>query len=344
VIEGSGACHALTAMLQNPQSVGIMNYGRYWHGYQILSKPFLRFSDIRDLRYILACLTIGAVFIYSTIIATALTGATAGPINGLWFGLGYLMLTDGADLANVFTQTLSLLTIFALPIAIFWAIKAKVRWSLLLLAVAVGSVNSFFDLLFNPPLGLSTLAIAVIAALAGEKLSVRGIARITATLALGWAIGFFGTYVCRFAIDVLLSDSPFATLQGIITAGLFRISGTEDKIKQVVFWATIKNFGYPMLRPSFAVFVVITGIYAIVLRARGYRLAPRPVLSILLAPCLISALWFEIFRNHSQHHHWFTYRSASFSLVCLAAALMFCLSKEKGHGEVVVAQPGELNV
>jgi len=56
--------------------------------------------------------------------------------------------------------------------------------------------------------------------------------------------------------------------------------------------------------------------------------------------------------NHSQHHHWFTYRSASFSLVCLAAAVIFSFSRKPRLGEIEapgprkssVAQPGELYV
>jgi hypothetical protein len=349
VAEGR-ACGALTTMLKKRESVGTMTYGRYWHGYQILSKPFLRFGDIRNLRYILACLVIGAVFAYSTIVATELAGATDGPLKGLWFAFGYLMLTDTANLANVFTHSLSLFMIFALPIAAFWAIRARVKPPLLLVAVAVGSVSSFFDLLFNPPLGLSTLVVATAAASSNDNPSVRDIVRTIAVAAFGWAVGFFGTYLCRFAIDVALSETPFATLQQIITSGLFRISGMEDKIKQVVFWATIKNFGFPMLKPSFAVFVIITGAFTAVLRMKGYRFTPRPVFLALLAPPFISVLWFEIFRNHSQHHHWFTYRSASFSLVCLAAAIIFCLSKEKPSIEdsdqvrALFAQPGKLNV
>jgi hypothetical protein len=327
-----------------------MYYGSYWHGYQILSKPFLRFGDIRDLRYILACLVIGVVFVYATTVATALAGATDGPLYGLWFAVGYLLLTDVANLANVFTHALSLVMIFALPIAAFWAIRARVKCSLLLVAVAIGCVNSFFDLLFNPPLGLSTLVVAVAAASSSENPSVRDIVRMIAVVAFGWAIGFFGTYFCRFAIDVLLSEAPLATLRQIIASSLFRISGMEDKIKPVVFWATIKNFGFPMLKPSFAVFVIITGAFAAVLRTKGYRFAPRPVLLALLAPSFLSVLWFEILRNHSQHHHWFTYRSASFSLLCLAAAIMFCLSKGRQRIEdsdqrrALVAQPGKLNV
>src|SRR6266436_4618143 len=238
-VDGLNACSALMMMVKDKKSVSAVNYGRYWHGYQILSKPFLRFGDIRNLRYILACLVIGAVFTFSTIIAIGFTGTVSGVFQGLWFGLGYLLLTDGANLGNVFTHSLSLLAIFSMPLAVFWAIKAGVRRSLFLMAVAVGSVNAFFDLLFNPPLGLSTL---------------------------------------------------------------------------------------------------------------GYRVKPRPYLLALLAPAFISALWFEIFRNHSQHHHWFTYRSASFSLVCLAAAVIFSFSRKLRPGEIEapgsrkssVVQPGEL--
>ncbi len=174
-VDGLNACSALMMMVKDKKTVSAMNYSRYWHGYQILSKPFLRFGDIRNLRYILACLVIGAVFAFSTIIAIGFTGTVSGVFQGLWFGLGYLLLTDGANLGNVFTHSLSLLAIFSMPLAVFWAIKAGVRRPLFLMAVAVGSVNAFFDLLFNPPLGLSTLVVATVAASADKNLSARDI-------------------------------------------------------------------------------------------------------------------------------------------------------------------------
>src|SRR6267154_1491629 len=268
----------LMRLVKDKKTVSAMIYSRYWHGYQILSKPFLRFGDIRNLRYILACLVIGAVFAFSTIIAIGFTGTVSGVFQGLWFGLGYLLLTDGANLGNVFTHSLSLLAIFSMPLAVFWAIKAGVRRSLFLMAVAVGSVNAFFDLLFNPPLGLSTLVVATVAPSPDKNLSARDIFRIIAVLSFGWAAGFFGTYICRFAIAALLSDTPLTTLQEIFTAGMFRVAGIEEKIEPVMLWATIKNFGYPMLKPSFAVFVVITAVSAAALPALDYRAKPRPYL------------------------------------------------------------------
>ncbi len=337
-VEGINACATLMMMVEDKKTVGKMNYGRYWQGYQIFSKPFLRFGDIRDLRYILACLVIGAVFTFSTIVATGFTGSANGAFRGLWFAAGYLLLTDGANLGNVFTHSLSLLAIFSMPLAVFWAINTGVKRPLFLMAVVVGSVNAFFDLLFNPPLGLSTLVVAAVAASSDENTSARDIIRIIAVLAFGWAAGFFGTYVCRFAIAALLSDAPLTTLQQIFTAGMFRVSGIEEKIEPVMFWATIKNFGYPMLKPSFAVFAVVTAAFVAGLALLGYRPKPRPWLLALLAPAFISVIWFEIFRNHSQHHHFFTYRSASFSLVCLAAAIIFSFSRKHGARETEAPQ------
>lgn len=210
------------------------------------------------------------------------------------------------------------------------AVKARSRASLLSIAVAIGCVNSFFDLLFNPPLCLSALVVAVVAAYAEEGPTTRDVVRAIAVLSIGWAIGFFEAYACRFVMTLLLSPSPLATLQEIAAAGLLRVSGGGEKIKQIVGWAPAKNYGYPMLRLSFAAFVMISAATAAALRFTGYRWTWRPVLLILLAPGFISVLWFEILRNHSQYHHWFTYRSASFSLVCLAAVLMFGFSKQDG--------------
>jgi hypothetical protein len=324
-VAGVGACPSLIQMLKENRHVPIADYSRYWHGYQIFSKPFLYFSDVKSLRYVFACLVIIAVMLFSFSVAGALAGPP-GALIGVWFAGGYLLLTDGADLANVFTHSISLFIIFIAPTIAFWALRAGYRRQLFLIAVTIGSVNSFFDLLFNPPLGLSALIVAAAVALCDDDLSVSDLVRLVLVVSFGWAIGFFGTYVCRFALAAILSDNPLATLQEIYIAGMFRVSGIEEKIRPVVAWATIKNFGYPMLRPSFAVFVVITGMLAAGLWRTFHRINVRPVFLIFLAPTFISVLWYEALRNHSQHHHWFTYRSASFALVCLGALVIFSLS------------------
>jgi hypothetical protein len=324
-IEGIGACPALIQMLKEKRNVTIASYSRYWHGYQIFSKPFLYFGGIKGLRYTFASLMIITVMLYSMSISTALAGAQ-GPFLGVWFAGSFILLSDGADLANVFTHSISLFIIFLTATITFWTLRAGYKQRLFLVVVAAGCLNSFFDLLFNPPLGLSALIVGAAVALCDEEISIREMVRLALVIAFGWAIGFFGTYLCRFALAAGLSDDPLETLKEIYTAGMFRITGMEYKIVPVVFWATVKNFGYPMLRPSFAVFVVITGALATVLWRRFHRLNLRPVLLIFLAPIFVVVPWFEVFRNHSQHHHWFTYRSASFALVCLGALAIFSLT------------------
>ena len=332
-IEGIGACPSLIEMLKENRHVTIADYSRYWHGYQIFSKPFLYFSDVKSLRYVFACLVIIAVMLFSLSISIALSGAQ-GAFIGAWFAGGYLLLTDGADLANVFTHAISLFTIFAAPTIAFWSLRAGYKRHLFLIAVAIGCVNSFFDLLFNPPLGLSALIVGAAVALCDEDLSARDIVRLVLVVTFGWAIGFFGTYVCRFALAAMLSDDPLGTLKEIYIAGMFRVSGIEEKIRPIFFWATIKNFGYPMLRPSFAVFVLITGIFATSLWRTSHQIRLRPVFLVFLVPTFISVLWYEALRNHSQHHHWFTYRSASFALLCLGALVIFSLSSASKPGEL----------
>lgn len=337
-IEGVGACPALVRMLNERGSVITASYSRYWHGYQIFSKPFLYFGGIKGLRYVFACLMIIAVMIYSMSISIALS-KEQGAFAGVWFAGSFLLLTDGADLANVFTHSMSLFVIFLTATITFWTLRVGHKRQLFLVVVAAGCLNSFFDLLFNPPLGLSALIVGAAVALCDDELSVRDIIRLALLVAFGWAIGFFGTYLCRFAIAAGLSDNPLATIVDIYSAGMFRIAGIEYKIRPVIFWATIKNFGYPVLRPSFAVFVMITGAFAVLLWRRFRQLNLRPVLWVFLVPIFVSVAWFEVFRNHSQHHHWFTYRSASFALVCLGAFAIFGLTTS-GKARDQLAGPG----
>jgi hypothetical protein len=326
--EGAGACTALTRMLKDPRDMVLLNYARYWHGYQIFSKPFLYFSTVQNLRYIIACLAIFSLLLFSFNIANAFCGERAQSL-GIWFSCSFILLSDMADLGNVFTHGISILTIFLAPAVAFWAMRAGFKQNLLLIAVAVGCVNSFFDLLFNPPLGLSALIVSLAAALSDEDLTVRDLVKLVVLVSFGWAIGFFGTYVCRFAIAAALSDNPAETLNQIYTAGKFRFSGIEDKVKPTFFWATTINYGYPMLRPTFAIFVLIFGLLALRLWRSSTRIEMRPVLLVFLLPTFISVVWYELLRNHSQHHHFFTYRSASFSLLCLAAFVIFGLSQKQ---------------
>ena len=327
-IEGVGACPALIQMLEEKRNVTTASYSRYWHGYQIFSKPFLYFGGIKGLRYVFASLMLMVLMLYSMSISTALAG-TQGPFLGVWFAGSFILLTDGADLSNVFTHSISLFSIFLTATIAFWIVRAGYKQRLFGVVVAAGCLNSFFDLLFNPPLGLSALIVGAAAALCDEEMSVRETIKLSLIIAVGWAIGFFGTYVCRFAIAAGLSDDPIGTLKEIYTAGMFRIGGIEYKIRPIVGWATVQNFGYPMLRPSFAFFVAITAAVVAILWRGAHRINLRPALLAFLAPVLVSVPWFEIFRNHSQHHHWFTYRSASFALVCLGAFVVFSLTPPK---------------
>lgn len=332
-IEGTGACPALIQMLEEKRNVTTASYSRYWHGYQIFSKPFLYFGGIKGLRYVFASLMLIALMLYSVSISTALAG-TQGPFLGVWFAGSFVLLTDGADLANVFTHSISLFCIFLTATIAFWTLRTGHKQRLFIVVVASGCLNSFFDLLFNPPLGLSALIVGVAAALCDEEISLREMIKLALIIAIGWAIGFFGTYLCRFALAAGLSDNPLETLKEIFTAGMFRISGTEYKVRPIVFWATVKNFGYPMLRPSFAVFVAVTAVLVAVLWRRFHRISLRPTVLAFLAPVFVSVPWFEVFRNHSQHHHWFTYRSASFVLVCLGAFVIFSLTPPRASIEL----------
>jgi hypothetical protein len=44
--------------------------------------------------------------------------------------------------------------------------------------------------------------------------------------------------------------------------------------------------------------------------------------AIIVAPVLIIVIWYELLRNHSQIHYWFTYRSVAVGIGVIAVGLL----------------------
>ena len=72
---------------------------------------------------------------------------------------------------------------------------------------------------------------------------------------------------------------------------------------------------------------VVVGAVVLVVVEIARRGGPRPWLTrwpdrlVLVATALIVPVWFELLRNHSQVHFWFTYRSLGLAFGVLMAAL-----------------------
>lgn len=322
VAQDNDSCGPLMRLLGGDRTVPSGPYFRYWHGYQVISKPLLARSGLHKLRYMTAALATIAIFAFAVTVFTAFVDGE-GPLYGLWFAGSFVFLTDGANLAGSFTHALSLFSIFATPLAVLAALRRLGERFVFPLCVAAGSVLAFFDLLFNPPLGLMALMFAVLA-FAGLTHAPRDCVRLLGLTALGWGMGFFGTYAARFILAALFAPDPIGVIADVFHYAIIEFNGPRPGVVAAPFAATLLNYRTIIGPNSFLLFAGATVLFKLVLMWRGNG-TPRLAWWLPLLPAVVPVVWYEMLSSQSQVHYWFTYRAAAFSILCVATAILLVL-------------------
>jgi hypothetical protein len=143
-------------------------------------------------------------------------------------------------------------------------------------------------------------------------------------VAVGWFVGYAGTWATKWGLAIWLSDHRAGTLALIADQIGFRLYGLEQgsNMYRVPLVPTItmilKSFESIGTVPLLAV------IAAIVIRVRERASSfDRRRFYRLISPVVILFVWFEALSNHTQLHSNFTQRSAAAGLaIALAAAIM----------------------
>lgn len=329
--DGRKACEALMDMrADSGQQLPIFKYIRYWHGYQILTKPLLLFVDLTTLRTASGLLYLLALGTFFVVTATSRHGL----LDGVFLATGFALLTGAENPDGVMVHNLALLAAFTGGIAMHRAALGGSYRRLFLAGIAISACIGFIDENYVAPLGAMVLTLAAISARrqAGCE-DPQSLGHTFAVVLFAWACGYLGTIVLRVGVSTLLMSDPTAGIRDFIAQLMLRVHGK-------VLWET-HGFFSPILRNGwmvvhnvmFPVVVVAAAALVATRMVAGWRFAMLGrdssfyLLIVLIA--IMPFLWYMMFRNYTVIHAYFMYRWAAFSVICCIGGVLACLQPLK---------------
>ena len=284
----------------------VKNYGRYWHGYQIILRPLLLFYNYSDIRQINMILQLTLVFIFVYMLAVSDDRTLILPFFGVYIALSPVSLFGCLQYSPCFyIMMAALIALFALK----KYLNDTTRNYLFLLA---GILTSYFDLLTFP---LITLAIPLIAYLGLDcarlaETKDRGV-KNTLFYTVSWCIGYVGMWASKWIIASIL------TTENAIEDAIERIKYRSGYSQSYTFFDVVKlNFS---MYNTKVVLIAIIGLIVFMI-ALGFK--EHIILNTKLLPCMgvilfvtiYPFIWYFFTTNHSSNHNYFTYKELAISV------------------------------
>ncbi|MDR1633841.1 MAG: hypothetical protein LBS27_02715 [Bifidobacteriaceae bacterium] len=298
-------------------------YLRYWAGYASLFRPALAAWGMPGMAAVATCaFALGLLAMWSVLgrrLSVPLAAAFSLP---LLIGTDALMLPGGSQV-----HALSMGVCFAGVAGVVLAAKRGIG-RMALAAVVAGALINYFELINNAP-----LAWVVTAGVGGIWFLWTGapaarVAKASAAAAVGWMLGYAGAFVERW-LTAVAAAGPREALDQItqlvgIRAGLSHQSDypTVEAQFGLATRLNIRDFFALPLGPL--VFVLAVAAAAVLVVAATRRAGPGALARFAACAwtCALVPFWYEVMRNHSQMHSWFTFRAVAGGLgVILAAAV-----------------------
>ncbi len=308
-------------------SVSINQYPRYWHGYQVVLRPLSIVFQVQEARY-LGMLVFHLLFFWSAWLMAEKTRPVNAALYVLTVSTGYIVFLP------VCLQFLSTFMVLFISLIVLLCRYDKDRpMRLMEYFFIIGMVENFFDFLTYP---IITLGIPLILLLwmrvRDEQADFKDNFWFMFKSSVSWGLGYALTWMTKWAIaTVVLGVRYFWRTMSVIQ---YRLEGSEEEPldrlgtlrKNLKSWMNVQDDG--IITWSKVALLILT---AAVLLAIWKKLKDIKTIAAY-APILFVAaypyIWYLVMSNHSQIHHWYTYRA---QLVALFGILMFIASilKEK---------------
>lgn len=285
----------------------VRNYGRYWHGYQIILRPLLCFFTYSDIRQINMILQLALVFLLICILAGSKDRIFIIPFGGMYLFICPISLFSSLQFSPCFyIMMLTLIVLFACKDVL----NDKRRNYLFLMA---GILTAYFDLLTYP---FITLGVPLLAHLgsAYKQLSddkMRGWNHVFFST-ISWCLGYGGMWSAKWVISTIMTGENI-------------VYDAFEKIKFRSGYFSVKHSYYDTLklnlsvcnRKVFMLAAISIGIYILAVRVKDHIGLDRSLLSLsgmLLVVSLYPFGWYFFTKNHSSSHSYFTWRELGISV------------------------------
>ena len=300
-------------------SVSINQYPRYWHGYQVLLRPLSIVYQIQEVRY-LGMLAFHLLLFWSAWLIAKRTKFSIAMIYVL------TVCTGNIALSSVCLQFLTtFLVLFVSLIILLSNYDKQKAVRAMEFFFIVGMAENFFDFLTFP---IVTLGIPLILLMwlriRDEQADFKSNVWFMFKGSAAWGIGYALTWVTKWLIaTVVLGVRYFWRTMDVVK---FRLEGNEeyplDRIgtirKNLKSWLNIQDDGVISWSKVVILIVIVALILIIWKKLKDIKTlsAYVPILFVALYPYI----WYLVMSNHSQIHHWYTYRA---QLVTLFGGLIF---------------------
>ncbi|MBD5518594.1 MAG: hypothetical protein HDR07_08940 [Lachnospiraceae bacterium] len=285
----------------------VRNYGRYWHGYQIILRPLLCFFTYSDIRQINMILQLVLVFLLICILAGSKDRIFIIPFGGMYLFMCPISLFSSLQFSPCFyIMMLTLIVLFACK-----DVLNDKRTNYLFLVA--GILTAYFDLLTYP---LITLGIPLLAYLGLDYKWIsddrrKGWKQVF-LLTASWCLGYGGMWSAKWVVTTILTGENI-------------IYDAFEKIKFRSGYFSVKHSYYDTLKLNLNVCnrkvlmlaAVCIGIYILTVRVKDHIGVDRgllPLVGMLLMVSLYPFGWYFFTKNHSSSHSYFTWRELAISV------------------------------
>jgi hypothetical protein len=325
---GRDACEVLaTLSAEGNTTIPIYKYFRYWHGYQILTKPILEYLEFSEFRRIVSVIYILTVFTFCFI-----TVRSSGRIlTAVLLSLSFILLTNAENLDGVLVHNLALITTFLGGIGLYQiAARGSLR-SVFFVGLAIAAFISFIDENYVPPLAAMVLSFAALSAKGhSRQADTYTLANTFGVVLFAWACGYLGTMVLRVVVSVLLLPDGSQGLYDFMSQFWLRVSGEVPwEVRSGIFAPILRNLEIVALNPFLPAVVVCAAALVLERVVRGWKFRLNHVAVFYLFVAALPFPWYISFWQYSVIHNHIFYRWAAFSLVCFLATVLLSFYPSK---------------
>ena len=300
-------------------ALDMKGYSYYWHGYVCILRPLLALFDYGEIRFLNCVLQMLLVFGLMYLLMKQ-----KGKLQALLLFASYVFLMPMAMQMSLQFSWVFYITYVGLFFLMKNFVWCKNNTKLYFFFMFLGMATSFLDLLTYP---LYTWAIPMIWLIVLED--ERGwdyyVKQVIGT-GCSWLAGYAGLWIGKWLIGSLVLKRNI--LQEAIEEVFFR-AGVKEGVswgmsRLEAMYTNWKHYEYKLYFLLLAVWVVWI-IYRSV--KNGCKYNPKSWSLLLIAAS--SAAWYFVLYNHTQIHHFFTYRIWGISITALLVFWCECLQDKE---------------
>ena len=301
-------------------------YSRYWHGYGIIYRLLLQFTDYHRIRQLNTILQAGLILLLCVMM---FRGGKRGKSMILPLLISWGMLAPAVMGLNLeyslgfYVSMLSVLTVLILHR------KGRLREKEHLALLFSGICTAYWDVLTYPMAALG-LPLAAALCLEPDRKTLSSVARIV-RLCFFWGLGYGVMWISKWGIGTLLTG--FNVFEEGISSFLLR-TGDEAYGEAATALGTIRsNLSYFLNTPvSFLLLAcILAAAVLLAVRTREKKLTLR-AFGQKMIPFLIVALipfaWCAVTKNHAGVHFWLASKGFIVSTMAILCGLAYAVTED----------------